>query len=64
MLANEIAVSNCELIVPGNTLESGAIQASLIEMRERLCLGEDILLIEPTAAFTRARDGLESAGGS
>ena len=62
-LAKELAISHCELIKPGSTVELGTIMAMLVELIERLQPPEDTMLIEPTVSSIWARHGLEGQVG-
>ena len=60
-LAKELAIRNVEFIQKGTMLELGTVKARMVEFEERVGLPLDTMLIEPTVAFTWARDGLEGA---
>ena len=59
VLAQDLAIGDCEFIEKGRTLELGTVCALLGELQERIEVPEDTMLVEPTVAVTWARDGLE-----
>ena len=54
-VARELAITNCEFIETGNTLELGTVHALMGEIGERVGIPDGVLLIEPTVAVAWAR---------
>ena len=60
-LAKDCGISEVETIKSGQTLELGTVVALLAELKERLQLEDDTLLIDPASAHAWASHGLEGA---
>ena len=54
-VARELAITTCEFIETGNTLELGTVHALMGEIGERVDIPDGVLLIEPTVAVAWAR---------
>ena len=57
-LADELALRLVERIEPSVTLEWGTVATAMAEIRERIPVPENTVLLEPAVAAVMARDGL------